>query len=203
MKPLKFECPQCGCAFIDEVETGVIAYNEVEVYPDGDLKHNSEEHVREKTQTHYACRGCTFRLEEATGAKSLVEWINYSCTFSIETICSKLSVTEQQALSIRAILFDLEPLQHEGDHISTARRYLSNTGFTHTGSLSDPHAVIWATSVEIDALHSVPTVHCLWYVAASDSGGSLAYHRKKEYYFWTTDDELSKMEAKWIKKNSS
>lgn len=213
MKPLEFKCPQCGDIRLDEVVTGMAVYNKIEaVWPEAYVEYNEESTTDEDSScvpsVRFQCLKCEYVLIADSGGsvhtqQELVEWINFNCSFSIETIRSKLSVTEQQARSIRAILFDLEPLQHEGDHISTARRYLSNTGFTHTGALSDPHAVIWATSIEIDALCSVPMVHWLWYVAASDSKENLAYHRKEEYYFWTTDDELSEMEAKWIKKNSS
>lgn len=201
MKPLEFKCPLCACAFIDEVETGVTSYNEVEVYPDGDLKYEEEECVREKIQTHYACRGCRMTLGRVTDGKSLAEWVNLNCTFSIETIRSKLGVSEQQAQEIRSIIFDLEPLRHEGNRISTAERKLSKVGVMCFSP--EPFSVIRAISGIFDMSYPIPKLYPKFIVPASSSPQKIAYHRKGEYYFWATKEELSEMEAKWIKKNWS
>lgn len=200
MKHLEFKCPRCGHKLLDEVSTGVVAYNEVDIFPDGNVEYGEEEIVHEATRIHYACRRCAYRLEEATDAKSLVEWINFTCTFSIETIREKLGITEQQARSVRSILLNLEPLQYEGGSISTAHRYLADAGLTHAPALSDPHAAIRAISIEVDA----PCyARWLWYVAALNPKETLAYHRREEYYFWTTEEELTQLEEQWKKKNNS
>ena len=206
MKELEFKCPQCGCKGLDEkVSAGVVVYNKVAIFPDGSVVYEEEEVVHETPQVHYACRKCEMRLDGARDAKSLVQWINFNCTFSVKTIREKLGVSEQQAQDIRAIIFDLEPLQYKGESISTAERHLTNAGFCGGYSFDDRHeAVIRAVTLITGSQNDKLTkMRWLWWASGSDTEYCLVYCTEDEYYFWATAKDLNKLEEQWKKKNNS
>lgn len=208
MKHLEFKCPRCNCEKLDEVETGFARYTAIEaIHPEGRLHYgetDTDEDASLVPEVRFQCLRCEHILlnpdrQKISTAAQLVEWINLHYTFSVENIREKLGVSEQQARNIRSIIFDLEPLRHEGNHISTAHRYLADAGLTHAPA-SDPYAAIRAISIEVDA----PCyARWLWYVAALNPKETLAYHRREEYYFWTTEEELTQLEEQWKKKNNS
>ncbi len=203
-KCLEFECPQCGGTKLDEVTTGVVEYSEIEVYPNGRMKYVDVEDVHEKTSTHYACLRCTYPLEGVCDMTSLVEWINFNCTFSIKAIRKKLGVTEQQAHNIRAIVLDLESLEHEGNHISTAERHAVDAG-ANLFALEDdePVFVMNAVTNVISWRDDWPTILPeVWVAAHTFTSYFLAYSFVHKHYFWATTQDLHEMEEQWKKKNS-
>ena len=209
MEPLEFKCPHCGHDLLDEVSTGILAYNELDIYPDGSVEYGEEELVHEFSRVHYACRKCGTRLGRSTGARPLVRWINRNCTFSVETIREKLGVSERQAQDIRAIIFNLEPLLHEGNHISTAERHLLDMGVDHSVASNDAALVLIAAKAVITGGECcggptyTPDDTIMLTICPPTHEHILGYHTEGKYYFWITLDELTQLEEQWKKKNNS
>lgn len=215
MKPLEFKCPKCGGTRLDEVATGMAVYNEIEaVWPEETyVEYNGESATDEDSSyvpsIRFQCLRCEYVLIADSGVRArtqqeLVEWINFNCTFSVETIREKLGVTEQQAQSIRSIIFDLEPLRHEGESISTAERY-SAVGGINFLALEDnePMFVMSAVTDVISWRDDWPTLlPKVWVAAHTFTGHFLAYSYVHKYYLWATIQDLHELEEQWKKKNN-
>jgi len=217
MKPLKFKCPQCGHDHLDEVVVGMAVYHEIEaVWPDHLVEYGAKEEGEDQCRVpsvRFQCQKCEYVLIDNLGwrvdARSgLVDWINFNCTFSVETIREKLDVSPAQAQDIRAIIFDLEPLQHEGKSISTAERYLLDLGFDHSVAgdevalvLVAAKAAMTGTSNSCGGPKRTSDGTVLLTVCHPIHGYNLGYHTEGKYYFWVTLSELTQLEEQWKNKS--